>query len=179
MLSHDPGSRPPVEQPTVSVARLERDPTVRSVEIARLGPNDTERVVAASPMFDGPATRTWALQFLSREGHHLLIASIDDADVGFVSGVEMTHPDKGTEMLLYELAVSEPYRRRGVGRALVEALARLADEQGCYGMWVGTDDDNIAALATYRSAGAGEPEPCVILNWTFNRDEGDDPSPPA
>ena len=40
--------------------------------------------------------------------------------MGFVSGVEVTHPDKGTEMFLYELAVDEPFRRRGIGRALVE-----------------------------------------------------------
>jgi ribosomal protein S18 acetylase RimI-like enzyme len=137
------------------------------VEIARLGPDEAERVVAASPLFDGPATRAWASQFLSRDGHHLLMATINGVDVGFVSGVEMTHPDKGTEMLLYELAVAEPHRRRGVGRSLVAALVELAREQGCYGMWVGTDDDNVAALATYHATGAGEPEPSVILTWSF------------
>ena len=43
-----------------------------------------------------------------------------------VTGVETTHPDKGTEMFLYELAVDEAARDRGVGRALVAALADLA-----------------------------------------------------
>ena len=75
--------------------------------------------------------------------------------VGFVSGVEVTHPDKGTEMFLYELAVDEPFRRRGIGRALVERLAALAREAGCYGMWVITDDDNAAARATYEGSGWG------------------------
>ena len=63
--------------------------------------------------------------------------------------MEVTHPDKGTEMFLYELAVDEPFRRRGIGRALVERLAALAREAGCYGMWVITDKDNDAARATY------------------------------
>jgi ribosomal protein S18 acetylase RimI-like enzyme len=81
----------------------------------------------------------------------------------------MTHPDKGTEMFLYELAVDEPARRRGFGRALVEALATLARERGCYGMWVLTDDDNVAALATYRGAGAGKDSPNMMLEWDFRR----------
>jgi ribosomal protein S18 acetylase RimI-like enzyme len=68
---------------------------------------------------------------------------------GFVSGVEMTHPDKGTEMFLYELGVEAPFRRRGYDTALVRALAELARARQCYGMWVLTDEDNAAVLATY------------------------------
>ena len=71
-----------------------------------------------------------------------------------ISGVETTHPDKGTEMFLYELGVDEDARRQGVATALVNALAALARERGCYGMWVGVDTDNAAARATYRRAGA-------------------------
>ncbi len=82
-----------------------------------------------------------------------------------MSGVETTHPDKGTEMFLYELGVDEPARRQGVGRALVEALAELARERGCYGMWTGTESINEAALATYRSAGATSSEGTLILDW--------------
>jgi ribosomal protein S18 acetylase RimI-like enzyme len=43
-----------------------------------------------------------------------------------VTGVEMTHPDKGTEMFLYELGVADEHQGRGIGRALVSALADLA-----------------------------------------------------
>jgi hypothetical protein len=34
-------------------------------------------------------------------------------------------------------------------------------------MWVLTDHDNHAALATYQGAGAGDPDPQVLLEWTF------------
>ncbi|MGH9196451.1 MAG: GNAT family N-acetyltransferase [Acidimicrobiia bacterium] len=57
---------------------------------------------------------------------------------------------------------------RGVGRSLVAALGKLAVERGCYGMWVGTEPDNIAAIATYQAAGAEQPEPSVTLTWTFS-----------
>jgi aminoglycoside 3-N-acetyltransferase I len=35
-------------------------------------------------------------------------------------------------------------------------------------MWVGTEPDNAAALATYRTAGASPPEPFVTLEWIFD-----------
>ena len=120
------------------------------MEIERLGPDDVDRVVAASVLFDGPATPEWTSTFLTTPGHHLLFACVDGVDVGFVSGVETVHPDKGTEMFLYELAVDESAQRQGIGTALVAALRELAVERGCYGMWVLTDHDNDAALATYR-----------------------------
>jgi len=139
------------------------------MEIERLGPKDVDRVVAASAFFDEPATGEWTTTFLTAPGHHLLFASLDGVDVGFVSGVETTHPDKGTEMFLYELGVDPSARGQGAGKALVTALGDLAIELGCYGMWVSTESDNEAALATYRSAGAGagDPEPGVVLTWTF------------
>jgi ribosomal protein S18 acetylase RimI-like enzyme len=137
------------------------------MNIVRAGAGELEIVLAASELFDHPPTEPYAHRFFEREGHHLLLAVEDGAAVGFVSGVETTHPDKGTEMFLYELSVAESHRRRGIGTALVDALAEVARDRGCYGMWVGTESDNDAALATYRAAGADEPEPCVTLSWTF------------
>jgi len=124
-------------------------------------------VRSAAHLYD-EAVRSAALaRFLADPTHHLVLARDGDSTVGFVSGVETTHPDKGTEMFLYELAVEDAHRGRGVGSALVRALGDLARARGCYGMWVLTDDDNAAALATYRAAGAGDPEPTVMLTWTF------------
>lgn len=137
------------------------------LRIRHLEPGDEAVVEAASDLFDGPARRDATTRFLEKAGHHLLLATIDGAPAGFVSAVETTHPDKGTEMFLYELAVAEAHRRQGIGRALIDALAELARNAGCYGMWVLTDASNGASLATYRRAGAGPPEPTVMLSWTF------------
>jgi ribosomal protein S18 acetylase RimI-like enzyme len=137
------------------------------MRIERLGPGDEAKVLTASELFDGPARDDATRRFLREPGHHLLVAYVGDAAAGFVSGVELTHPDKGPEMFLYELAVAEPFQRRGIGKALVAELAAIARRAGCYDMWVLTEDDNTAALATYRSSGASrDPDP-VLLVWNF------------
>jgi ribosomal protein S18 acetylase RimI-like enzyme len=143
------------------------------MKMVHVGSGDERLLLAGADLFDAPPTQEWATKFLSSEGHHLLVA-VDDGDgqpIGFISGVETTHPDKGTEMFLYELSVAEGHRNRGIGKALVTALADLARAHGCYGMWVGTEPENVAALATYKAAGAAPPEPSVTLEWVF-----DDPS---
>ncbi|MEV6910458.1 GNAT family N-acetyltransferase [Amycolatopsis sp. NPDC051071] len=126
-----------------------------------------DEVVAAEHLFDGPAERTASEKFLAGEENHLLIAYEDGYPAGMITGTEVTHPDKGTEMFLNELDVHPDYQRRGIGRDLVDALAALARERGCRGMWVGVEPDNTAALATYASAGAGTDGKFVMRSWTF------------
>ena len=133
------------------------------MEIRRV--TDPGAVLAAAELFDAPPVPEATDRFLASPTHHLLFAYEGARAVGFVSGVETTHPDKGTEMFLYELSVAEDARRRGIGAALVRALAELARERGCYGMWVGVDPDNAAALATYRRAGARAEEAFTSLEW--------------
>lgn len=135
--------------------------------IRKLRAGDDDLILAAAKLFDHPPQLADTKRFLSSEGHHMLIAYVSDDPAGFVTGVEMTHPDKGTEMFLYELAVDEPYHRQGIGKALVKKLAGVARERKCYGMWVLTEDDNVAALATYRAAG-GDSEPGIVMfDWLF------------
>ena len=117
-----------------------------------------------------PSSPTRPRDFLNRENHYILVAYEHQAVAGFVTGVEMTHPDKGTEMFLYELGVAEKFRRKGVGTELVKALADIARAQRCYGMWVLTAEDNIAALATYSAAGAQRESTAVMLSWKFSTD---------
>jgi ribosomal protein S18 acetylase RimI-like enzyme len=138
------------------------------MEIRRV--SQFEAVKVAGHLFDAPPQEGATRRFLADKHHHLLIAYVDGVPAGMVTGVEMTHPDKGTEMFLYELGVDESFQGRGVGKALVSALADLARERDYYGMWVITDEDNEAALATYRRAGGTPEKDQVVLVWTFNRD---------
>ena len=136
------------------------------IEIRHLGPGDDAQVAEAGHLLDGPPQAEAVTLFLNDPRHHIFVASEDGKPVGFVSGVELTHPDKGTEMFLYELSVDEGSRRRGIGAALVDALSQLASERGCYDMWVLTDEDNEAALRTYESSGADQSSRHVMLTWS-------------
>jgi ribosomal protein S18 acetylase RimI-like enzyme len=135
------------------------------VEIERV--TEHEVVLAAGHLFDHEPTPEWTRAFLAAPGHHLLMAFEGDRALGMVAGVEMTMPDKGTEMFLYELGVVDDARGKGVGTALARALADLAIDLGCYDMWVLTDHDNLPALGAYRRSGATITEPTTLLQWDF------------
>ena len=141
------------------------------MDLRWLTESDADVVAQAGHLFDDEVRPGATRRFLTRPGHHLCLAYLDGRPVGFVTGVEVTHPDKGTEMFLYELGVDEAARGQGIGTALVTALSLRARTLGCYGMWVLTEADNAAALATYAAAGASERDDAVMLTWHL------DPSP--
>jgi ribosomal protein S18 acetylase RimI-like enzyme len=129
-------------------------------------------VADAADLFDHPIDLDATSDFLADERHHLLIGYVGDRPAGFVTGVELLHPDKPRpEMFLYELGVNAEFRRRGVATALMQRLVELCHERGCGEMFVLTDEDNDAGQATYRRAG-GVPEPAGILfHWDWRGDD--------
>ena len=124
-----------------------------AIAVRRLGPGDEREVERYAAAFDDPIREDSVRRFLGDDRHHLLVVDVGDAPAGFVSATEILHPDKPPELFLNELAVDEPFRRRGAARALMEELRSLGRELGCSTIWVLTDEANAAAVATYRAAG--------------------------
>jgi ribosomal protein S18 acetylase RimI-like enzyme len=122
-----------------------------SVRRARLG--DEGEIARFEAAFDYDVLPDETRRFLADERHHVLLGYVDDRPAGFVSAVEVFHPDKRPEIFLNEIGVMDEARRRGVARALIEELKRLGRERGCGTMWVLTDEDNEAAMALYRTTG--------------------------
>jgi len=58
-----------------------------------------------------------------------------------------------SELMIYDLAVSEGFRRRGVGRALVEEACRAAAAAGVPVAFVLADNEDVHALDFYRALG--------------------------
>ena len=138
------------------------NPTIRVI-----GPGEQDVVLGGGALFDHRPQPSWTEQFLADPGHHLIMAFDDGEAVGFVSGIVTRHPDKAPEMLLYELAVAEGHRRRGIGSALVAALRDHARSLGHRGMWVVIDEGDEVPAATYRAAGATEREASEVMTWSF------------
>lgn len=135
------------------------------MEIRMLGPDDVQLLLDAGHLFDETPTAELAADFLASDGSMCLVAYADDQPAGFVTGIEVRHPDKAPEMLLYELGVDPVFRGRGIATSLIAKLRATTDELGYRGMWVLTEPDNDPAIATYRSSGAKDPETALLFEW--------------
>ena len=134
------------------------------MEIRLLGPGDERLAEQACRLYTTEAVEPAA--FLNTSNAALLVATDGDDVVGCVYGHELVHPDSERTMLLYSLDVLESRRGHGVGKQLVSTFVEHARDRGCIEVWVLTEEDNPAALATYTSAGGRrDPVNPVMFTW--------------
>lgn len=142
------------------------DPGVR---VRRADIGDEDEVARFDDAFDEKVVPEETRRFLEDARHHLLLGYVDDRPAGFLSAVEIFHPDKRSELFLNEVGVMEGARRRGLARALVDELKRIGRERGCVSMWVLTDEENAAGMRLYRSTGGmWNGEPVVMFEYALD-----------
>jgi GNAT superfamily N-acetyltransferase len=115
-----------------------------------------------------------AASFLGRGDHHVWVAEANGELAGFAYAYVLLRVDGDRSVFLYELGVDGRFRRRGLGRALVDEARLMAEQAGARKMWVGTSYDNEAGKRTYAAAG-GEPstEPTLAYTWRLRQlDDG-------
>jgi aminoglycoside 3-N-acetyltransferase I len=132
------------------------------IEIRLLAPGD-ESVVRALRTYEGDGDPEG---LLADPRTLMLVAFDEERPVGFVLAHDLPrrHGDR-SGLFVYEVDVAATHRRRGIARALLDQLAKLAHERGIDRGFVLTDADNEAANALYRSAG-GEIEGTDVV-WQF------------
>jgi ribosomal protein S18 acetylase RimI-like enzyme len=127
-----------------------------SLRIERLGPGQEGELLRAPQLFDEPPAPVAVRRYLAEPRNVFLMGYDGSRPVGFLRGTELDRIDTlRRQMFLYEIAVDEPYRRRGVGTALIARLREICKARGLVEIFVFTDDpDNVAAARLYRSTGA-------------------------
>lgn len=134
--------------------------------IRTAGPDDAGLLVAAGDaLFDHPVTPDGAAAFLDDPAQVLVIACAEGRVLGFASGAFVRHPDKPLSLFVNEVSVHESARRRGIGRALVEAIVAHGRGAGCGSAWVLTETDNLPARGLYRRVGGAETDGIVMYDW--------------
>jgi ribosomal protein S18 acetylase RimI-like enzyme len=146
-------------------------PQGEGVRVRRASAGDEHEVARFEAAFDDDVLPDETRRFLVDERHHLLLGYVDDRPAGFVSAVEVFHPDKPAELFLNEIGVVDEARRCGVARALIEELKRLGRERGCGSIWVLTDEDNEAAMSLYHSTG-GDRDGTLHVMFEYDLGEG-------
>ncbi|WP_426750316.1 GNAT family N-acetyltransferase [Myxococcus sp. Y35] len=105
---------------------------------------------------------------LGREETLVLVARVDDRVVGGLVAYELPKLEqRRSEVYVYDLAVLEAYRRKGIARALMEQLRTLAAARGASVVFVQADDGDAPAIALYASLGARK----VVNHFDIDVDE--------
>jgi len=133
------------------------------VSIRRLGPGDEailELLAREDEDFDlrgrgqplEPLKPVMAQRYLANPAVLHWVAQTGETIVGFLYCVHLPlRSGIGHEVLLYEIGVRQSARRKGIGRALIEHLARWMQANGAAVVWVTADND--VARDFYRACG--------------------------
>lgn len=98
----------------------------------------------------------------------LAFVAVDGREaVGWCWGYQLVRPDAGSMLYLHGLEVGQEHRRRGVGRALVEAFMATGRDAGATTMFLFTATSNEPATRLYESLGGGPPGHGPTSNYWF------------
>lgn len=86
-----------------------------------------------------------------------LTAEIDGELAGALAAYELVKFEaERSEIYIYDLAVSDRFRRRGVATALIEAVKSIARDTGAWVIFVQADPPDEPAVALYEKLGTRE-----------------------
>jgi aminoglycoside 3-N-acetyltransferase I len=98
------------------------------------------------------------LEALLGKPHFIAVAALRGGEVvGGLAAYELEKFEQArSEIYIYDLAVRESDRRKGVATGLIRALGRIANARGAYVMYVQADRGDEPAIRLYESLGTRE-----------------------
>jgi ribosomal protein S18 acetylase RimI-like enzyme len=133
-----------------------------------LGPNDLQAMrdmlVLFGRAFDEIETYTSRqptddyLRGMLGSATFIAIAALDGEEVvgGLAAYVLPKFEQARAEIYIYDLAVAETHRRRGIATAMIERLRAVAASRGAWVIFVQADHGDEAAISLYGKAGIRE-----------------------
>ena len=137
-------------------------------EVRRLGAGDAPLLQRMSAMFGvafgdpdtygGAVPRPAYLDELLGSPSFIAIAALELDEVvgGLAAYVLPKFEQERSEVYVYDLAVAEPHRRRGIATALIRELQALAAARGAWVIYVQADRGDAPAIALYSGLGTRE-----------------------
>jgi len=139
-------------------------------EVRRLSADDLPLMHGLLEMFgeafDDPATygsrrpsAAYMERLLARDTFIALVAVEDGDVVGGIAAYELQKfEQERSEIYIYDLAVAQGHRRRGIASGLIDALKSIARSRGAYVIYVQADTgvEDEPAIALYTKLGTRE-----------------------
>jgi aminoglycoside 3-N-acetyltransferase I len=138
---------------------------VRDAVIRRLGPGEIAAARALNALYADafedpdryagtPPDDGWLSALLARPDVILLMAEADGVVVGGATAYTLPKLEQATtELYLYDIAVAERWRRRGIATGLIRQLQEVAAMLGSVSLYVQADPEDAPAVALYLRLG--------------------------
>ena len=136
--------------------------------IHQLRPDDVALFRALNTMFGAafdepetyaaqPPTDDYLRSLLAKEHVIALVALVGPDVVGGLVAYQLDKFERArSEIYIYDLAVAEPHRRKGIATALIEHLREIGSQRGVYVIYVQADYGDDPAIALYEKLGIRE-----------------------
>jgi aminoglycoside 3-N-acetyltransferase I len=104
-----------------------------------------------------PPSKEYFDRVLAREEVIVLVALVGDEVVGGLVAYELAKIEREwNEIYVYDLAVAEAHRRRGIATRLINDLREIGRERGAWIIYVQADYGDEPAIALYAKLGVRE-----------------------
>jgi aminoglycoside 3-N-acetyltransferase I len=136
--------------------------------VRRLGPADLALLRKLNALFGeafaepdtygaAPPHDAYVASLLARDHIAAVVALAGDDVLGGLVAYELDKfEQERREVYIYDLAVAEKHRRRGIATALIGHLREIASRRGAWVVYVQADYGDDPAIALYTKLGTGE-----------------------